>query len=177
MKDALKSKEGVKEEAEFVTELSNDTLKSYKKKVRQGVGDPDSPKRADGGSVGDRRERKKNPEGTKQDPNSRRDKGYSDATRRIKARQGYDTKAPSGYKSKSFKFEEVDQEILEQFELFKAYHLENGLLETEEEILEAFEVIDDAQLEEILESAVEMKGKKKGNVIINPTPKKVEEDA
>ena len=73
--------------------------------------------------------------------------------------------------------EEIDQEILEQFELFKAYHLENGLLETEEEILEAFEVIDDAQLEEILESAVEMKGKKKGNVIINPTPKKVEEDA
>jgi hypothetical protein len=31
--------------------------------------------------------------------------------------------------------------------------------------------------QEILESAVEMKGKKKGNVIINPTPKKVEEDA
>ena len=78
---------------------------------------------------------------------------------------------------KSLRQEEIDQEILEQFELFKAYHLENGLLETEEEILEAFEVIDDAQLEEILESAVEMKGKKKGNVIINPTPKKVEEDA
>ena len=86
-----------KEEVEQIDELSTSTLKSYKKKVVQGVGNPDSPKRADGGSVGDRRERKKNPEGTKQDPNSRRDKGYSDATRRIKARQGYDTKAPSGY--------------------------------------------------------------------------------
>ena len=67
--------------------------------------------------------------------------------------------------------------IKEQFELFRDYLLETEVVKTEDEAIDMFETIEDADLEEYLEQAVQMKGKKKGNVIINPEVKKVDENA
>ena len=67
--------------------------------------------------------------------------------------------------------------IREQFELFRDYLLETEVVKTEDEAIDMFETIEDADLEEYLEQAVQMKGKKKGNVIINPEVKKVDENA
>ena len=67
--------------------------------------------------------------------------------------------------------------IKEQFELFRDYLLETEVVKTEDEAIDMFETIEDADLEEYLEQAVQMKGKRKGNVIINPEVKKVDEQA
>ena len=76
------------------------------------------------------------------------------------------------------KKEELDSEMLEQFNLLKDYLFENEIASTEEDVLEVFENITDEELDYCLEQAmVQLKGKKKGNVVINPEVKKVTEDA
>ena len=68
-------------------------------------------------------------------------------------------------------------ELIEQYNLLKDYLFENEMVSSEDEVIEIFETIEDSKLEEYLEQAVQMKGKKKGNVIINPEVKKVDENA
>ena len=76
------------------------------------------------------------------------------------------------------KKEELDSEMLEQFNLLKDYLFENEIASTEEDVLEVFENITDEELDYCLEQAmVQLKGKKKGNVVINPEVKKVNENA
>jgi len=75
------------------------------------------------------------------------------------------------------KKEDYDSELTEQFNLLKGYLFENEIASTEEDVLEVFENITDEELEYCLEQAlIQMKGKKKGNVIINPEIKKVTEE-
>ena len=75
------------------------------------------------------------------------------------------------------KKEDYDSELTEQFNLLKGYLFENEIASTEEDVLEVFENITDEELEYCLEQAlIQMKGKKKGNVIINPEVKKVTEE-
>lgn len=67
-------------------------------------------------------------------------------------------------------------DLAEQFDILKSYLFENEIANTEEEVLEVFENITDEELEYCLEQAmVQLKGKKKGNVVINPEVKKVNE--
>lgn len=68
-------------------------------------------------------------------------------------------------------------ELIEQYNLLKDYLFENEMVSSEDEVIEIFETIEDSKLEEYLEQAVQMKGKRKGNVIINPEVKKVDENA
>ncbi len=75
------------------------------------------------------------------------------------------------------KKEDYDSELTEQFNLLKGYLFENEIASTEEDVLEVFENITDEELEYCLEQAmIQLKGKKKGNVIINPEVKKVTEE-
>ena len=67
-------------------------------------------------------------------------------------------------------------DIIEQFNLLKDYLFENDIVNTEEDVLEVFENITDEELDYCLEQAmVQLKGKRKGNVVINPEVKKVNE--
>ena len=67
-------------------------------------------------------------------------------------------------------------DLAEQFDILKSYLFENDIVNTEEDVLEVFENITDEELEYCLEQAmVQLKGKKKGNVVINPEVKKVNE--
>lgn len=67
-------------------------------------------------------------------------------------------------------------DLIEQFYLLKDYLFENEIAETEEDVLDVFENITDDELDYCLEQAlIQVKGKRKGNVVINPEVKKVNE--